>query len=145
MSENTTDPLDTDPTDAQLSDVQAEAERVEATQLSDGTSEPDDLDSDLDGGEDAEDLEGMAGEDGGTDPGTVATESTQDLINDGADLALSLDDEARSEKRAAGVVPLDQEMVFDDETTDETIEDRIQQEEPDPASDIVPPDAGRRA
>ena len=70
---------------------------------------------------------------------------TQDLIDDGADLATTLHDDERTDNRAAGVVPLDEEMSFDDLTTEETLEDRFQQEEPDPASDIVPPDAGRRA
>lgn len=74
-----------------------------------------------------------------------ADEATQDAIDDGDDLAVDLDDSGRAESRLDGVVPLDEEIVTDDETTSETIEDRIQQEVPDPNSSIVPPDAGRRA
>lgn len=72
------------------------------------------------------------------------SQSTQDALDDGVDLAVQLDDSKRSEARLDGVVPLDEEIVTDDLTTSETIEDRIQQEEPDPNSDIVPPDPGRR-
>lgn len=70
--------------------------------------------------------------------------ATQDRIDDGEDLAITLDDDERAEQRVDGVVPLDEEIVTDDLTTEETIEDRIQQEVPDPNSSIVPPDAGRR-
>ena len=62
-----------------------------------------------------------------------------------ADLATQLDDSGRAERRADGVVPVDEEITTDDLTSRETIEDRIQQEQPDPNSDIVPPDAGHRA
>jgi len=72
------------------------------------------------------------------------SQSTQDALDDGVDLAVQLDDSKRSDARLDGVVPLDEEIVTDDLTTSETIEDRIQQEEPDPNSDIVPPNPGRR-
>ncbi|GAA1393095.1 hypothetical protein [Luteococcus peritonei] len=120
-------------------------EHNDATELSDETGEIDQLDSDLDGVEDTDELTEMA--DANRPYGEVTAEDlgTQDLIDDGGDLATTLDDDARTDNRAAGVVPVDEEMTFDDLTTEETLEDRFQQEEPDPISDIVPPDAGRRA
>lgn len=116
----------------------------DATELSDNSGEIDRLDADLDGTEDAETLEEQA--DADRPYGEVTSEdlATQDLIDDGGDLASTLDDDDRTDNRAAGVVPLDEELTFDDLTTEETMEERFQQEEPDPASDIVPPDAGRR-
>lgn len=116
----------------------------DATELSDNSGEIDRLDADLDGTEDAETLEEQA--DADRPYGEVTSEdlATQDLIDDGGDLASTLDDDDRTDYRAAGVVPLDEELTFDDLTTEETMEERFQQEEPDPASDIVPPDAGRR-
>ncbi len=116
----------------------------DATELSDNSGEIDRLDADLDGTEDADSLEEQA--DADRPYGEVTSEdlATQDLIDDGGDLASTLDDDDRTDNRAAGVVPLDEELTFDDLTTEETMEERFQQEEPDPASDIVPPDAGRR-
>lgn len=120
-------------------------ENNDATELSDDTGEIDQLDSDLDGVEDPDSLEEAADADRPYGEVTAQDLGTQDLIDDGADLATTLHDDERTDNRAAGVVPLDEEMSFDDLTTEETLEDRFQQEEPDPASDIVPPDAGRRA
>ncbi|WP_232549425.1 hypothetical protein [Propioniciclava soli] len=60
--------------------------------------------------------------------------STLDLVADGADAA----DVGPDHGELEGVVPVDQHRDLDPET-DETIEDRLQQEEPDPASAIVPP------
>lgn len=120
-------------------------ENNDATELSDDTGEIDQLDSDLDGVEDPDSLEEAADADRPYGEVTSQDLGTQDLIDDGADLATTLHDDERTDNRAAGVVPLDEEMSFDDLTTEETLEDRFQQEEPDPASDIVPPDAGRRA
>ena len=120
-------------------------ENNDATELSDDTGEIDQLDSDLDGVEDPDSLEEAADADRPYGEVTSQDLGTQELIDDGADLATTLHDDERTDNRAAGVVPLDEEMSFDDLTTEETLEDRFQQEEPDPASDIVPPDAGRRA
>lgn len=110
------------------------------------STEPTDdhLDQDLDGIEDADSLEEMA--DANRQYGEVTAEdlSTQDMVDDGGDLARTLDDDDRTNNRVAGIVPVDEEMTFDDPGTTESLEDRIHQEVPDPASDIVPPDAGRR-
>lgn len=63
--------------------------------------------------------------------------STDDLLADGADLGLALGpDDADLE----GVVPLDHVYELDDSATEETIDERVRQEEPDPATDVVPKD-----
>lgn len=68
---------------------------------------------------------------------TVEDLSTEDLIDDGADLSTDLGDP----DDLAGNIPVDHEIDLDPDSR-ETIDDRIRQEEPDPTSDIVPPDAG---
>lgn len=104
--------------------------------MTDDTLDP--RDQNLDGVEDAESLE----EQGEVNRpyGEVTSEdlSAQDLIDDGADLAVSLDHGATE----AGVAPVDAEIEMERDEH-ETIEDRILQEEPDPTSSIVPPDAAR--
>ncbi|WP_420174971.1 hypothetical protein [Luteococcus sp. OSA5] len=104
----------------------------------------DDLDRDLDGLEDLESLEESA--DANRPYGEVTAQDlgTQDLVDDGADLARSLDDDEQIAHRADAVVPVDEAVTVDDMAHQESIEERIQQEIPDEASDIVPPDAGNR-
>lgn len=95
-------------------------------------------DQNLDGIEDQDTLEEQA--DANRPYGQVTAEdlSTDEQIYDGGDLATAIgEDDADLE----GAVPLDQQIELDRDE-DETIEDRIAQEEYDPASDIVPPDAG---
>lgn len=118
----------------------------DATELHDENGQIDGLDRDLDGTEDPEHLDEMA--DANRPYGEVTAQDlgTQDLVDDGADAAsASISDDEVVEHRVAGVVPVDEEIEVDEPRTSESIEDRIQQEVPDPASDIVPPDAGRRA
>lgn len=118
----------------------------DATELHDESGQIDELDRDLDGTEDPEHLDEMA--DANRPYGEVTAQDlgTQDLVDDGADAAsASISDDEVVEHRVAGVVPVDEEIEVDEPRTSESIEDRIQQEVPDPASDIVPPDAGRRA
>ncbi|GAB2470497.1 hypothetical protein GCM10027030_01480 [Luteococcus sediminum] len=118
----------------------------DATELHDENGQIDDLDRDLDGTEDPEHLDEMA--DANRPYGEVTAQDlgTQDLVDDGADAAsASISDDEVVEHRVAGVVPVDEEIVFDEPRSSESLEDRIQQEVPDPATDIVPPDAGRRA
>lgn len=95
----------------------------------------DNLDRDFDGLEDQVSIEEQA--DANRPYGEVTSEdmSADDLIADGADLSRDLDENEE------GVQPLD-ESIEVERDEDETIEDRIAQEEPDPFSDIVPPDAG---
>lgn len=104
----------------------------------------DDLDSDLDGIEDVRSLEESADADHPYTRATAQDLGTQDLVDDGADLATSLDDDEQARHRLDAVVPVDEAMIVDDMAHRETIEERIQQEVPDEASDIVPSDAGRR-
>lgn len=103
---------------------------------------PDPNDQDLDGIEDAETLEEQA--DANRPYGEVTAEdlNTQDLIDDGGDLARALDhtDADAQLVGGSGVQPLDEEIELDRDRH-QTIEDRILQEEYDPASAIVPPDA----
>lgn len=95
----------------------------------------DQRDLDLDGVEDAETLEEQADENRPYGEVTSEDLSTDDLIADGADLATAMN---ASEPGAGGPVPVDEEILTDDLTTDETIEDRLLQEEPDPNSSIQP-------
>jgi len=118
----------------------------DATELHDETGEVDRLDRDLDGTEDPDTLEEMA--DANRPYGEVTAQDlgTQDLVDDGADPALATPgDDEQVANRAAGVLPVDEVLHTDEPRSEETIEERIQQEVPDPTSDIVPPDAGRRA
>lgn len=104
----------------------------------------DDLDRDLDGLEDLQSLEESA--DANRPYGEVTAQDlgTQDLVDDGADLARSLDDDDQISHRTDAVVPLDEAITVDDMPHRDSIEERIQQEVPDEGSDIVPLDAGRR-
>lgn len=95
-------------------------------------------DQDLDGVEDADSLEDQADVNRPYGEVTAGDLSAQDLIDDGADLAASLDDSSSE----AGLAPVDVEIEMERDQA-ETIEDRILQEEPDPTSSIVPPDAAR--
>lgn len=95
----------------------------------------DERDKDLDGFEDAESLTEQADQDQTYGEVTSEDLSTDDLIADGADLATAMN---ASEPGAGGPVPVDEEILTDDLTTDETIEDRLLQEEPDPNSSIQP-------
>ncbi|MEL4356871.1 MULTISPECIES: hypothetical protein [unclassified Luteococcus] len=105
----------------------------------------DQLDRDLDGVEDQQSLEEAADANRPYTEVTAQDLGSQDMVDDGADpAAASVSDDEQVAHRAAGVVPIDESITVDDQTTSESIEDRIQQEVPDPASDIVPPDAGRR-
>lgn len=97
----------------------------------------DERDKDLDGFEDAESLTEQADQDQTYGEVTAEDLGTEDLIDDGADLATALN---ASEAGAGGPIPVDEEIIVD-EPGEETIEDRIRQEEPDPTSAIVPPDA----
>lgn len=101
------------------------------------TTDPlDSGDGSLDG---LEDLNPQEQADANRPYGEVTAEdlSTNDLIFDGADAT----DVGPDHGDLEGVVPVDHHRDLDPEA-DETIEDRLSQEIPDPASDIVPPDAG---
>lgn len=87
----------------------------------------DQLDADLDGVEDATTLQEMG--DQNRPYGEVTSEdlSAQDLIDDGADLATTLDDSSSE----VGLAPVDQEIEMERDE-EETLDDRLAQEEPDP-------------
>ena len=95
-------------------------------------------DKNLDGMDDLDTLEAQA--DANRPYGEVTAEdlSDVDLIGDGGDLAATL---GPDDPDLEGVIPLDHEIELDRDS-EETIDDRIRQEEYDPASSIVPPDAG---
>lgn len=99
------------------------------------TDQTDALDGNIDG---LEDLDPQEQADANRPYGEVTAEglATNDLIADGADPT----DVGPDHGELDGVVPVDHHRNLDPES-DETIEDRIAQEEPDPASDIVPPRA----
>ncbi|HHU40584.1 MAG TPA: hypothetical protein GXZ45_15075 [Propionibacterium sp.] len=61
--------------------------------------------------------------------------ATEELVADGADPALDL---GPDDPDLEGVVPVDRVVGLDDDPAEETIEERLKQEEPDPATDIVP-------
>lgn len=90
----------------------------------------DQRDEDLDGVDDAVTLAEQADENRPYGEVTAEDLSAQDLIDDGADLATALDDEVNE----GGLVPVDREIEMDRDQ-DETIEDRLLQEEPDPNAD----------
>lgn len=92
----------------------------------------DERDTDLDGVDDAVTLAEQGEENRPYGEVTAEDLSDQDLIDDGADLATSLDDEADER----GMIPVDQEIELERDQQ-ETIEDRLLQEEPDPNSDIT--------
>lgn len=83
------------------------------------------LDGNIDGIEDL-DQEEIADAEHPYGEVTAEDLGTDDLIDDGADAAAMVPD--------AGPVPVDRAMHFDDLTREETIEDRLAQEEPDPAA-----------
>lgn len=95
----------------------------------------DERDKDFDGVEDADSMTEQA--DINRPYGEVTAEdlSTDELVADGADLvnAMSAPDPE------AGLTPVD-EALHTDEPGEETIEERLLQEEPDPTSAIVPDD-----
>ncbi|WP_040162291.1 hypothetical protein [Nigerium massiliense] len=68
--------------------------------------------------------------------GEVMTEDleTSDLLDDGADLSQSIGED---DPDLEGAIPVDRQVEVD-EVRRETIDDRIAQEVPDPATDIVP-------
>ena len=90
----------------------------------------DQRDEDLDGVDDAVTLAEQADENRPYGEVTAEDLSAQDLIDDGADLATALDDEVNE----GGLLPVDREIEMDRDQ-DETIEDRLLQEEPDPNAD----------
>lgn len=90
----------------------------------------DQRDEDLDGVDDAVTLAEQADENRPYGEVTAEDLSAQDLIDDGADLATALDDKVNE----GGLVPVDREIEMDRDQ-DETIEDRLLQEEPDPNAD----------
>lgn len=101
------------------------------------TSDPNDVrDGNLDGMENL-DLQEQADAEQAYGEVTAEDLSTDDLIQDGADLSTDLGDPDDLE----GNIPVDHEIDLDRDAR-ETIDDRIRQEEPDPTTDIVPPDAG---
>ena len=98
----------------------------------------DERDQDFDGVEDADNLAEQADQNRPYGEVTAEDLSTDDLVADGADLATAM---TASEPGADGPVPVDVAIPVDDPFTEETIEERLLQEEPDPNSAIQPPDA----